>query len=201
MSEQIPDPLTQDMYLPRGGEATPSARFGLANGQHRISPLVEFAAWYNMFGEPLGRGDLEKLDIVRIAQGLGHTEMFLALRENDAFMLNRSEDGFGADNNTMPWADNTPANPATDLLVIYPDMDFVARNALFAIVKDAVWFQDDLDEYNPDLPLHVKFAVSVNTGVPSEYSEYAKSLSATVVDSEEFADSVMRYARTAHHRG
>lgn len=78
------------------------AKWGLQTGQVRTRRVARNCEWYDKYGNRLGFGDLNTIDLKRIAAGLGPNDIFLAI-ENPAACL--------------PEGDSIRERPAVETLV------------------------------------------------------------------------------------
>ncbi len=60
------------------------ANWGLHNEQIRTRRVTRDCEWYDKYGNRLGFGDLNTIDLKRIAAGLGPKDIFLAVENPDA---------------------------------------------------------------------------------------------------------------------
>ena len=67
-----------------------TSKFGLRVGQKRMRDLEGEHVWYSREGEILGVGELAKKDIAQIQEKLDPGEIFVMVRETDAFLCSVS---------------------------------------------------------------------------------------------------------------
>lgn len=60
------------------------ARLGLRSGQARTRTVARNCEWYDRYGNRLGYGDLNTVDLKRIAAELGPEDLFLAIEHESA---------------------------------------------------------------------------------------------------------------------
>jgi hypothetical protein len=147
------EPLLPGMYQefsPRTG------RFGLRGGQMRggISKVIHNGGWHNGKGQKLGFGDLDTIDISRIARELEEPEVFTVLSERNSYWRYVSNPGVsGPMNVDEALVDKMKSEgkfehaaafgTKDETAEIFPEHDFVIFNAEFTIVRNGILFRTD----------------------------------------------------------
>jgi len=111
--------------------------FDLHCGQMSGGGFGHNSGWYNVLGEKIGWGDLDKDDMRNIMDGLEDGEMFITMGEQDSFWaFTEKAGGFGWLNKQKPTEQK-------------PGLDYVIGHCRYIIVKGHVFRRAEYGKKEP----------------------------------------------------